>query len=285
MKQKKISGTIMRDFSLLVFLMATFMSAASVQLAPAGRQMTYQVLIGIQFASAAIGFYGYVMLAMSIAGIEVGIFAAIRIFAAYGGGDALAPMDYIWLVLPIASALGVLGYQLSTRSVESENQSLRRQVEEFVLIDPVTGQYNLRMLYREIPSMVSHCQRYDMPLSLLIIHIRYENELRALLSESQYKALCIRLAEHIAACSAQDDRLFSIAEGAFAILATADEQGMEDRQRQINEAVSREGAFDGIVDASILVSLRIGGKVYDAGTHMTPMQFKLDAEGELVYDV
>lgn len=72
------------------------------------------------------------------------------------------------------------------RHVNAENKLLRRQVDEQVLVDDVTELYNLRAMYRDAQMMTGYCVRNHLPISLMIIQMRYESELRGMLSHSRY---------------------------------------------------------------------------------------------------
>lgn len=285
MRKKLFDGNTIRDLSMLLFLACTFAATAIIPLAPQDRQLVYQLLIAVQFLGAVLGFFGRVSLCVVLGGTQVAGWAAYRLFSLYSAGIPLVAMDYVWLLLPLISALSVMGFQSGSARLERENTMLHQQVEDLVMVDPLTGLYNLRTLYREIPVMIHYCDRNSLDLSLLIVRQRYEQELKAILPANRYSQLCQRMAELVADHLRVEDKVFAIGDGAFALLVACNLPGTDVVKNRVRSYVEDPKAFAGIVDDNIFVSVRIGGKQYNKDEYQDPISFKQSVESELAYDV
>lgn len=163
---------------------------------------------------------------------------------------------------------------------------LRRQVDEQVLVDDVTELYNLRAMYRDAQMMTGYCVRNHLPISLMIIQMRYESELRGMLSHSRYIQLRKRLAELVMDSVRVEDKVYCIDEhGTMAILLTSNEANSAYVRSRIIEAVTKEDAFDGILERGTHMDLRFACKEYDEHFGKDMMAFKKAVESELAYDV
>ena len=81
-----------------------------------------------------------------------------------------------------------------------------------MLVDDVTELYNLRAMYRDAQMMTGYCVRNHLPISLMIIQMRYESELRGMLSHSRYIQLRKRLAELVMDSVRVEDKVYCIDE-------------------------------------------------------------------------
>lgn len=147
-------------------------------------------------------------------------------------------------VLPLLGSGAAALFSRSMRHVNAENKLLRRQVDEQVLVDDVTELYNLRAMYRDAQMMTGYCVRNHLPISLMIIQMRYESELRGMLSHSRYIQLRKRLAELVMDSVRVEDKVYCIDEhGTMAILLTSNEANSAYVRSRIIAAVTKEDAL------------------------------------------
>ncbi len=134
--------------------------------------------------------------------------------------------------------------------------------------------------------MTGYCVRNHLPISLMIIQMRYESELRGMLSHSRYIQLRKRLAELVMDSVRVEDKVYCIDEhGTMAILLTSNEANSAYVRSRIIAAVTKEDAFDGILERGTHMDLRFACKEYDEHFGKDMMAFKKAVESELAYDV
>jgi GGDEF domain-containing protein len=167
-----------------------------------------------------------------------------------------------------------------------ENTMLKEQVEELVMVDALTGLYNLRSFYYDIGRQISYAKRNKLPLTLMIVKLRYGQELQNVLSKNQYDLVKQRLVQIVTDAVRIEDRLYSIdKEGGLAAVLTCNETGAALVSGRIHSRVGEKGAFDQIADSSIKIDVKIGYVQYieTMGNDMT--NYKKCVEKELQYDV
>lgn len=286
MKKYFDNGSALRDVGMLLFLISMLGAVLIVILAPQQSQMTYLLLLGASFIGITLGIFGRTSAAIILAGSQVCIWTAYRLFSLILDGTPINfPFDYLWIPAPLLLVSGVCIFQYGNERLEIENNLLRSQVEDLVMVDPVTGLNNLRALYREIPAATSLSSRHGRPLSLMIIQIRYYQELRTFLSQRQFNMLCRSLTEIITNLLRLEDKLFSIDDhGTVAALLITDAEGCEIVKTRLRAAVENPKAFNGIAKDNLVVSLRFAYKLCDKNSG-TPIEMKLSVENELAYDV
>ncbi len=248
MKNETQSALVARDAAIILLLIWAFMQALLMIWAPADTQTTYLLLLFLMDIAVLCGF--------------------------------------MVSVLPLLGSGAAALFSRSMRHVNAENKLLRRQVDEQVLVDDVTELYNLRAMYRDAQMMTGYCVRNHLPISLMIIQMRYESELHGMLSHSRYIQLRKRLAELVMDSVRVEDKVYCIDEhGTMAILLTSNEANSAYVRSRIIAAVTKEDAFDGILERGTHMDLRFACKEYDEHFGKDMMAFKKAVESELAYDV
>ena len=285
MKNETQSALVARDAAIILLLIWAFMQALLMIWAPADTQTTYLLLLFLMDIAVLCGFMDRVNTGTALAAtITCGW--EYKLYSFYAVGETVYLTDYFVTVLPLLGSGAAALFSRSMRHVNAENKLLRRQVDEQVLVDDVTELYNLRAMYRDAQMMTGYCVRNHLPISLMIIQMRYESELHGMLSHSRYIQLRKRLAELVMDSVRVEDKVYCIDEhGTMAILLTSNEANSAYVRSRIIAAVTKEDAFDGILERGTHMDLRFACKEYDEHFGKDMMAFKKAVESELAYDV
>ena len=278
-------SSLIQDLGLLLFLSAV--GGAAVTIAMAGdRQATYLVMFALTGAGALLAAYRFRYLAAGLTGLQVLTFAAYTLFRSLTQGISVVWLDYVWLFLPLAANAGMQLFTGSIYRIERANELLGEQMESVVLLDSLTGLYNMRALYIDLERQMRFATRNQMPISLMVIRLRHAEELHAIVNRRRFERLIQTLGEIFSGCVRLEDRCYSIDNrtGEFAILLTCDKSGAELVRRRIENACAQKDAFAGIMDKAIRVDLRIACVQYEEGIP-NAIEFKRKVDSELQYDV
>ena len=280
MKNETQSALVARDAAIILLLIWAFMQALLMIWAPADTQTTYLLLLFLMDIAVLCGFMDRVNTGTALAATITCGWVAYKLYSFYAVGETVYLTDYFVTVLPLLGSGAAALFSRSMRHVNAENKLLRRQVDEQVLVDDVTELYNLRAMYRDAQMMTGYCVRNHLPISLMIIQMRYESELRGMLSHSRYIQLRKRLAELVMDSVRVEDKVYCIDE--HGTMAEANSAYVRSR---IIAAVTKEDAFDGILERGTHMDLRFACKEYDEHFGKDMMAFKKAVESELAYDV
>ena len=212
MKNETQSALVARDAAIILLLIWAFMQALLMIWAPADTQTTYLLLLFLMDIAVLCGFMDRVNTGTALAATITCGWVAYKLYSFYAVGETVYLTDYFVTVLPLLGSGAAALFSRSMRHVNAENKLLRRQVDEQVLVDDVTELYNLRAMYRDAQMMTGYCVRNHLPISLMIIQMRYESELRGMLSHSRYIQLRKRLAELVMDSVRVEDKVYCIDE-------------------------------------------------------------------------
>lgn len=259
MKNETQSALVARDAAIILLLIWAFMQALLMIWAPADTQTMYLLLLFLMDIAVLCGFMDRVNTGTALAATITCGWVAYKLYSFYAVGETVYLTDYFVTVLPLLGSGAAALFSRSMRHVNAENKLLRRQVDEQVLVDDVTELYNLRAMYRDAQRMLSH---------------------------SRYIQLRKRLAELVMDSVRVEDKVYCIDEhGTMAILLTSNEANSAYVRSRIIAAVTKEDAFDGILERGTHMDLRFACKEYDEHFGKDMMAFKKAVESELAYDV
>ena len=284
---KNSFGYLLQDIGLIILLVCLF--AGSMIISYMDKSMMFEavlMLLGTFFVILLAGFklFG---LSITMAGIQVTLYTAYRLYLFLSYNTEISVYCFVWVLLPIISAASMYMFVYGNHRLEIENDMLKKQVEELVVVNPLTKLYNLRSLYNDLNVQVSYSERNKVPLSLMIIVLKYESELKSILSRHNYELIIQRLAQLVVDTVRVEDKTYSIDnKGSLAVILTCDKVGSEIAMRRIKSQVSQRDAFAGIADAAIKIEVRIASLEYNKDIFDNNMiLFKQKVENELQYDV
>lgn len=287
MVEKRATGYLFQDvgvFLLLGTILASTLVVANVDnsLFMESMVMLLAIFIGMLFAAFKMS-----SLAIITAGFQILVYSVYKLFMLYAYGADIDFICYAWIILPIAGVGSMIMFVSGSHRTETENDILKEQVNELVMVNALTGLYNLRSLYNDMTKQISYTERNHLPLSLMVVKLRYEPELKKVLSRSHYETLIQKLAVLVTDAIRIEDRIYSIDNnGSVAVLLTCDKKGTEFVVKRIKAAVSDKDAFAGITDEAIKVDVKIATMQYSKEEFGTDViLFKQKVENELQYDV
>lgn len=287
MTNHKSYGYLFQDIGLVLLLASLFTGAMTVSYTP--KALLFEAVIMLLATFAALLFAGFKLFYLSIvvAGLEVTIYTAYRLYLFLAYDKEIPAQSFVWIFLPIVSVAVMYLFVSGNRKLELENDILREQVEELVMVNPLTKLYNLRSLYHDLYIQVSYAERNKLPLSLMVIVLKYEAELASILSRQNYERMIQRLALIVSDTVRVEDKTYSTDnKGSLAIIMTCDKEGSNIAISRLRSRISEPDAFSGITENAIKIEVKIASMEYNKeefGDNM--MAFKQRVENELQYDV
>lgn len=287
MTNKKSYGYLSQDIGLVLLLACLFAGAITVSFS--SDAMFFEAVILLVGTFAALLFAGFKLFSLScvLAGLEVTVYTAYRLYLFFSYDTEIPLLCFVWIFLPMVSVAAMYLFISGNHRLELENDILREQVEELVMIHPLTKLYNLRSLYNDLNVQAAYAERNEMSLSLMIIVLKYEAELASILSRHNYESVIQKLAQIVVDTVRLEDKAYSIDnKGSLAIILTCDKTGSEIVMRRLRNRISEKDAFAGITDAAVKVEVKMACLEYDKEQYGSNMiLFKQRVENELQYDV
>ncbi|MBQ8666983.1 MAG: diguanylate cyclase [Lachnospiraceae bacterium] len=230
---------------------------------------------------------GYLMVGIIVAAVATVVFAGLKIYSITALQSDFPTISFLWILLPAMCVAGIALYIKRYSPLVLENAILKKQIDDLVMIDPVTGLYNLRSLFMDFQTQISYAERNDSPISFMILRLRYPAEMKKVLKPSQYEKVVKQLSLLIVDTVRLEDRVYSIDEnGGFGIILTCDREGNKIVEKRLRDKLSDSKWFEGISDKQIRTEVKIGYLQYDKTKYNRDANsFKSDVEEEVEYDM
>ena len=269
-------------------MLLSFVLAVIITNATGSECFTENVLMTVALAIAVVvTVSGYLTMAVIVAAVATIVFAGIKIYSIVVLQRAFPPISFLWVILPALCVVGIAFYVKRYTPLTLENALLKKQIAELVMIDPITGLYNLRSLFMDIQTQISYAERNDSPISLMILRLRYPAEMRKVLKASQYEKVIKQLSLLVVDTVRLEDRVYSIDEnGGFGVILTCDKEGTKIVEKRLREKLDDPKWFEGISDKKIRTEVKIGYLQYEKTKYNRNANlFKDDVEEEVEYDM
>lgn len=287
MVKKRSTGYLLQDVGLVLLLLSIGILSVTVGNARNEELLEFFVMLMASFLAILLAGFKFNSLSIVAAGFSVVAYTAYKLYLWFAYTEEIVPLCMVWVTVPLMAVGSMQLFVYGNRQTELENDVLREQVEELVLINPLTGLYNLRSLYMDMKKQIAYAERNQISLSLMIIKLRYEPELRNVLSRRSYEAVLQKVADIVVDAVRLEDRTYSIdSQGSVGVILTCDQAGSEFVKKRIKSRIENPESFHGIVDSAIRVEVRIACLQYQEEVHGSDLiDFKQKVESELQYDV
>ena len=282
----KQAESVLQDVGLLVFLGGILAGALVISASEGDARIENVVMFFVLGAGILLASYKARYIAVVLGSVQTLFYTVYKIYQAVANGVEITWMSYIWLVLPLLCIAAMLVFMQTTYKTEVMTEMLEEQLRNMVLVDVVTGLYNLKSMYMDLERQMAYSRRNQLKLSLMIVELRYVQELRSILNAGQFDELKRRMAEAIEDSVRLEDRLYAIdASGSIGIICTCDRGGTDIMKSRILKKMEDRETFEDILDRAIKVEIKTGCFEYDEEKISNAIEFKQKAENELQYDV
>lgn len=287
-KKNRKSGFLQQDLGMFLFLASLFAGIVMMILVPETLKLEFMGMLLATFFAVLFAAYRFTIIAVVCAGLQVTVFTAYKLFYYFVFGEMIQSYEFIWLFYPLILVGAMTLFINRSYHLEMVNKVLRTQIDKLVLVDSLTGLYNLKCLYLDLETQAALAARRGTEITLMIVAFRYEKELRKILGARNFDTLRQQVAYVVQDCLRIEDKLYVIDEnGSLAVILTCNKVGADIVKNRIRKSISNTEILPEIIrDRVIKVDLRISALQYDVQRFgQDVMKYKDMVESELQYDV
>ena len=277
-----------QDIGMFFLIAVLFIGILLMILAPEERKLEFVILLLISYMAMLFAAFRMTVIAVICAGLQVIIYSVYKLFTCYIYGMLILTTEFAWIIYPLLAVGAMSLFVNRTSLLEAEIDYLHEQVVKLVLIDPLTGLYNLKSLYLDLQGQIALAARRNMDITLMILSLRYEAELSKILGKSNMEILKQKIALNVQDTLRIEDRIYSIDErGSLAILLNCKgEDALIVKNRLLKKLTAVDAMPEIIKDKIIKVEFQFGYLQYSPELHgKDVIGFKQKVESELQYDV
>jgi GGDEF domain-containing protein len=202
-------------------------------------------------------------------------------------GAVIENQRFFWLFIPPLFTVVTWMMTLGNKRLQRENERLKRRNESLATMDESTNLKNMRSLHQDASVFMALSTRYEIPLTLMIITVKYWDEVKRMISEEQMNNVILDISKLSESSVRMNDSLYILnyKNPTWALLLFTERTGADvvmDRIKQKVDALNADGFAS---KYKVELQLRIGAIEYNSETIKSPIDFISQARGQLEYDV
>lgn len=286
MKKRDVSGKTLQDIGICVLLISLFASVVVSALLGQAFFTENLVMTVVVFLAVLLAAFRVNGFAIVVASAQTVIFLAFKLLKMFTQDTPIDTPSYLWLAIPGLAVLGMTLFIKGVNRLQLDNNILSKQVEDLIMIDPLTGFYNLRSMYMDIQTQISFAERNDKKICLMILRPRYRKELKNVLKREQYDTTIVKLSKYVFDTVRLEDRVYSLdGDGTIGVLLTCDRAGARLVEKRLRDKIEIEEAFADIAEKPIRMEIQLGCLEYKQEYNRDAILFKSQVEEEVAYDI
>lgn len=275
---------LIQDLGILVFMTAVLGAALLTVLS--GSSLLYQhiaLILGITLSSLLLGLRARIG-GIVISGILLLLFAVYKLYNRFAYNIPIEWTAYVWPVVIILAMIGMIVFISYFSQIEGVNNLLNIRLDQLTVMDPLTGLENNRSMVQSLTRYMALSERKGTEMGLMLIRLRYAEELKKVLTATQFTELRHNLAITVQDVIRMEDRVFSIDDvGSLGIIYFS--TGASFLKGRLLTAVANKNLLPDLNEQLLTVDLSIVYKQYDKAMGKDAMRFISELEKEFAYEV
>lgn len=265
----------------LFFILVIVFSYMDLNTNPAVVFLVFIVMVG-----TIAGYYTNITTAILYSIIFVFLYASFRIYLNISKGMAVGGEVYFWMLTAPAFSILFAYYGGLIRNIQDKNSSLIEENEELVMIDKDTGLWSSQAFFNELKVYVKINERFNIEVYLMLIKIKYENEVIRILGESKYNKMVNEISKVISSILREEDRKLILRDvNMFGLIILSNEGGEKHLKNRIKEMIKNINFKDDAVINNLNLEVMVGVARYNPEEINSPYEFFKKAERDLEFDV
>lgn len=200
---------------------------------------------------------------------------------------AVIPMIMIfWLIMPLLLSATFYGMTRQLIQLQAANAKLRADIMKRGAFDEQTNLRTIVAYIQDAQVFIETNRRFQLPVTTVIIRVRYYNEIRRMMSEQQYRDLLRLVSDTITSATRDNDITYSLDQNnpTWAILLFSDQPGAQIAANRIKSNFEKNLQRSTSLN-SLEILLVVGIASWDAEKMKSPYDFMNTGIKETEYDV
>ncbi|WP_268912470.1 GGDEF domain-containing protein [Lentilactobacillus sp. SPB1-3] len=277
-------NNLLSDIYLLAFL--ALMGLTALLMSFTGNVILNTIYMALTILSIIITYF-YGIYAGFVENLVFIFLQVIAMFYIHGVNPEHLPISLVfWLIMPML--LSGCVYQMTTkqREIQSSNNNLRKAIAEQGAFDTETNLRTTIAYVQDANVFIETNRRFNLPVSTIIIRIRYYEELKRMMSVEQQRFLLEITSNVITRSTRENDVTYYLNNElpTWGILVYTDSDGAKIAAERIKENFQKNLATNEQLNG-LNISLAIGISMWNADEMNSPYDLIDGGVKEIEYDV
>ncbi|CAM4412025.1 diguanylate cyclase domain-containing protein [Paenibacillus typhae] len=279
-------SSLASDLGFLGFLVLMFICVVFIAGSGSG-YMQNIIILNIAFLLALVTYFTTVTAGLTLNLAFIFIYGLFTVYQTVSRGETIGVSTYFWLVMVPLITVMLWIFTSSSRELQAENERLKKTTANLATVDENTDLRNSVAFQKDASLFTGISTRYGIPLTLLVVKVKYWSEIRRLIPEEQLSEAIYDVSQLSQSSIRTNDALYLLDkdDATWGLLLFTDHDGARIVIERIKLKLQQlnENEFSGKYKVNL--GLKIGAVQYDAAAIENPLDFIVQAKKQLEYDV
>ena len=217
-------------------------------------------------------------------------YASLHIFLYIAKSIQITASVYFWMIaIPVFAVTFAYKGKL-IKDMQLENFTLRQENADYVMVDKDTGLRNEQSFLNEIQGYINVSKRYGLRSNLMLVKIKYENEVLRILGKTEYNKVIRLLSREIDHMLREEDKKYILRDSDMfgIVFFTPRDDGHIVKNRLKNSIQNITFEDEGLIN-KVKLEVVVGVASYDRAemedNTFSAYEFFKTAEKNMEYDV
>lgn len=282
----KRNRTLGSDIAFILFLVLIYICVVFI----AGDPDAYVqniIILNIAFIFAIITYFNSVTAGLVLNLVFIFSYGFFIIYQTLSQGETISLNTYFWIIMTPLLTVVVWIFTLSSRALQEENARLEKRNANLAIVDENTDLRNSVSFQKDASLFTGISTRYHIPLTLLVVKVKYWKEIRRLIPEDQLAEAIYDVSQLSQASIRTNDALYLLdkEDATWGLLLFTDSDGAQIVMERIKFKLQELNDTAFTKKYKVSLALKIGAVEYHPDSIENPFDFIVQAKRQLEYDV
>ncbi|MNO32079.1 hypothetical protein D3C76_220630 [compost metagenome] len=279
-------SSLFSDLAFLVFLVLNFICIVFIAGSP-DHYIQNIIILNIAFLLALVTYFTTVTAGLVLNLAFIFGYGFFVLYQTVSGGETIGVNTYFWLIMTPLLTVVIWVFASRTRELQEENEQLEKRTANLATVDENTDLRNILSFQKDASLFTGISTRYSIPLTLLVVKVKYWSEIRRLIPEEQLSEAIYDVSQLSQSSIRTNDALYLLdkEDATWGLLLFTDREGAKIVIERIKFKLQELNDTEFSAKYKVNLGLKIGAVQYEAETVENPFDFILQAKKQLEYDV
>ncbi|WP_410512789.1 diguanylate cyclase [Paenibacillus sp. BR2-3] len=277
---------LVSDVAFLLFLVLIYISIVFIAGNP-DQYLQNIMILNAAFLLAMVTYFTNVTAGLVLNLVFIFSYGFFILYQTVSQGETIGVNTYFWLLMTPLMTVATWLFTFTNRQLQLENERLRKHSVSMAAVDQNTDLRNIVSFQKDASLFTGISIRYQIPLTLLVVKVKYWNEIRRLIPEEQLSEAIYDVSQLSKSSIRTNDALYLLdkEDATWGLMLFTDREGAKIVIERIK--VKLDELNDSRLTGKYKVSLglKIGAVEYHPETIESPLDFIVKAKKQLEYDV
>lgn len=283
---KRNQSSLLSDIAFLLLFVLCFISIVFTAGDP-NRYIQNIVFLNVAFLIAILTYFTTLTTGLVLNILFIFGYGTFTLYQAVVEGTLVESHTYFWLIMTPLFTFIIWLMTLANRQLQGENEQLKKTNASLATMDEHTNLKNSRSFQKDATVFMALSNRYQIPLTLLVMNVRYWDELKRMVSKEQITEMIYDISKLSENSIRMNDSLYMLdtEKPTWGLLLFTNREGANVVIERLKEKVTAFNTVEFADKYKIELQLVIGAFEYNPETIPTPVEFIVQARKQLEYDV